>query len=495
MVRPPTPIESTRMIAVDRLTPHPDNPRRGNIEEIRQSLTRFGQYRAIIVQKSTMHICAGNHTYLAARAEGWTQILASIIDVDDDTARAILLADNRLADLGAYEPVSLAEVLGMVQNTTGLAGTGYTTEDLETMLARLDRKPEEDRTPKIEITDHDVRAGQVWKLGRHRLIIGDATKTTIHERLLGSRVAHLVVTSPPYAEQRDYDPESGFEPIKPDEYVDWWEPIQANIAAHLAPDGSMLINLKPPGRDLDTDLYVFDLVVAHVRRWGWHFATELTWERNGVPKAPTLRFKNQFEPIYQFTRGRWKFRPDHVRHYSPNVPIAGGEGAGDTGWRNTQGHGGRAGSISFGGGPTPGAELDPEDAGRLGWRDPGTKKRRTGTAETISSVQGIESHDAGLYTKEGLAYPGNRLPTYAGSHEIVGHPAAFPVGLARFLIEAYTDPRDHVLDPFTGSGSTILAAEETGRTGFGIEISPVYANQALSRWDHHHPDRKSTPTK
>lgn len=463
-----SPIEATQYVPIDSIETHPENPRRGNIEEIRQSLVRFGQYRPIVVQQSTRRIIAGNHTYLAAKSEGWTQIMVTVIDVDDDMARAILLADNRLADIGSYEAVSLAEVMGMVANTTGLAGTGYTTEDLETMLARLDKKGEEDKTQKIEITDHDVKPDQIWKLGRHRLIIGDARKLTTWERLLGSKVANLVVTSPPYAEQREYDADSGFEPIKPDDYVDWWDPIQMAAATKLAKDGSMFINIKPAGRDLDTELYVFDLVAAHVRRWGWHFATELCWERNGVPKAPTLRFKNQFEPIYQLTRGRWKFRPDNVRHYSPNVPVSGGPGVGDTGWRDMQG---APGSVQFG--------------GQL-------KQRRTGTAETISSVQGIESHDAGEYTKEGLAYPGNRLPTYAGTHEIVGHPAAFPVGLARFLIEAYTDPKDTVVDPFSGSGSTILAAEDTGRIGYGIEISPKYANQALSRWDYHHPERKAT---
>src|SRR6185369_2322618 len=120
-------------------------------------------------------------------------------------------------------------------------------------------------------------------------------------------------------------------------FVDWFEAVQANVKSNLAPDGSWFVNIKPCAEGLDTSLYVFDLVIAHVRRWGWHFATEFCWERNGVPKGVTQRFKNQFEPVYQFALNRWKMRPEAVRHESDNVPVPFGKGAGNTSWANKQG--------------------------------------------------------------------------------------------------------------------------------------------------------------
>lgn len=132
---PNTPIQTTKDIRLDELTPHPQNPRRGDVDNIRESLARFGQYRPIVVQASTNHIIAGNHTWRAAKAEGWRTIKATIIDVDDETARAILVADNRLADLGSYETVDLTELLRSIEREGGLAGTGYTTADLAALLS------------------------------------------------------------------------------------------------------------------------------------------------------------------------------------------------------------------------------------------------------------------------------------------------------------------------------------------------------------------------
>ena len=90
--------------------------------------------------------------------------------------------------------------------------------------------------------------------------------------------------------------------------------------------------------------------------------------------------------------------------------------------------------------------------------------------------------DAGEYIVPGMAYPGNRLPTFAGSHEATGHSAAFPVGLPQFFIEAYTDPGDVTFDPFAGSGSTLIASENTGRRGYGMELSPGYCDVIVTRW-------------
>ena len=97
--------------------------------------------------------------------------------------------------------------------------------------------------------------------------------------------------------------------------------------------------------------------------------------------------------------------------------------------------------------------------------------------------QGGQDDDwfAGQYV-EGWAYPGNRLPSFVGSHEATGHPAAFPVGLPAFFVRLFTDVGDVVYDPFLGSGSSLLAAHQEGRVGFGMELSPGYVDVSLARF-------------
>ena len=79
----------------------------------------------------------------------------------------------------------------------------------------------------------------------------------------------------------------------------------------------------------------------------------------------------------------------------------------------------------------------------------------------------------------GLAYPGNRIRT--AQDAVTGHPAAFPTGLPAFFIEAFSDPGDGWFDPFLGSGTTMVAAEQLGRLCYGIEIEPKYVAVCLQR--------------
>ena len=133
----------------------------------------------------------------------------------------------------------------------------------------------------------------------HRLLCGDCRDSASVKRLCPEKI-NGVFTSPPYAEQR----KKQYGGVPADKYVGWWEAVQANVRRVLAEDGSFFVNIKPHADGLDTSLYVFDLVCAMVRLHGWHFATEFCWERIGVPKSVSRRFKNQFEPIYQFALGR-----------------------------------------------------------------------------------------------------------------------------------------------------------------------------------------------
>src|SRR5690625_1042618 len=127
----------TTTTKIDTLNPHHRNPRRGNIDTIAESLSRLGQYRPIVINTGTHtgrpnEILAGNHTWEAARKLGWETIQTVTIDVDEDTASRVLVADNRTSDLATNDDEQLAAILTDIAD---LEGTGYSDEDLDDILA------------------------------------------------------------------------------------------------------------------------------------------------------------------------------------------------------------------------------------------------------------------------------------------------------------------------------------------------------------------------
>ncbi len=96
------------IIPIGDVQPHPDNPRKGDLKAIGASVEELGFYGAIVVQRSTSFILAGNHRWKALKAAGATEVPVLWIDVDDEKARRIMLADNRVSDLGGYDPAALA---------------------------------------------------------------------------------------------------------------------------------------------------------------------------------------------------------------------------------------------------------------------------------------------------------------------------------------------------------------------------------------------------
>lgn len=117
-------------MTISSLTAYPTNPRRGDIDAIALSLHAHGQYRPIVVQASTKFVLAGNHTLKAAKKLGWKKIKAVLVDVDEDTAKKIVLADNRLTDLAGYNEPLLKSLLSALPE---LEGTGFTQSEVEAL--------------------------------------------------------------------------------------------------------------------------------------------------------------------------------------------------------------------------------------------------------------------------------------------------------------------------------------------------------------------------
>lgn len=104
---------------------------------IAESLAEHGQYAPIVIRPDGT-ILAGAHRWSAAKALGWERIWCAVVDVDEERARRIVLADNRTSDLAAYDDAALADLL---RELPDLDGTGYTGDDLDDLLAELDEVP------------------------------------------------------------------------------------------------------------------------------------------------------------------------------------------------------------------------------------------------------------------------------------------------------------------------------------------------------------------
>jgi ParB-like chromosome segregation protein Spo0J len=161
-------------VPIDSVTPHPRNVRKGDLEKLAESLQTHGQYRAIIVQESTGHIIAGNHTWKACRDLNWTHIAATFLNVSDDQALRMLLIDNRTSDLAEYDDQDLAQLLKELQQTgSELDGTGYENDDLTELLEKLadqadtsnddDLEPPPARTGLIECPE----CHHIWRADNH----------------------------------------------------------------------------------------------------------------------------------------------------------------------------------------------------------------------------------------------------------------------------------------------------------------------------------------
>lgn len=123
------------LVAIAHLREHPENPNKGDVDTISDSLEENGWYGSIIAQRSTGYILAGNHRYRAAKRKGATEIWVEYADVDDRTALTIMLADNRYAQLARLDTESLASVLTHVQDSVGdLTGTGFDAESMREMV-------------------------------------------------------------------------------------------------------------------------------------------------------------------------------------------------------------------------------------------------------------------------------------------------------------------------------------------------------------------------
>ena len=183
-------------VSIDSLKGLPGNPRIGDVDAVAASLEKFGQRKPIVVRKDDGTIIAGNHTWQAAKKLGWKEIAVAFVGDDDTTAQAYALADNRTAELGSYDEQALKDLIEKVAAVDPdlVRISGWSDSAVQELLTKI-----ESGLPKELIEDEIVdpplnaktKLGDIWQLGKHRLICGDATDVTVFKKLLNDEKADL----------------------------------------------------------------------------------------------------------------------------------------------------------------------------------------------------------------------------------------------------------------------------------------------------------------
>ncbi len=260
-----------------------------------------------------------------------------------------------------------------------------------------------------------------------RLIHGDSKEEL---KKLASDSIDLIVTSPPYADQR----KNTYGGIHPDRYVEWFLPITEELLRVLKPTGTFILNIKERVVNGERHTYVLELVLE-MRKQGWLWTEEFIWhKKNSYPGKWPNRFRDAWERLLQFNKNK-KF---NMYQEEVMVPI------GD--WAKT-----RLNNLS---------ETDKiRDESKVG----------SGFGKNISN-----------WLDRKMAYPTNvlHMATECGNKN---HSAAFPAALPEWFIKLFTKPGDWVLDPFLGSGTTSQVAQKLGRNSIGIELKEEYYQYVKKR--------------
>ena len=253
-----------------------------------------------------------------------------------------------------------------------------------------------------------------------RLFLGDAAKEL---KKVDDESVDLVITSPPYADQR----KQTYGGIHPDQYVEWFMPIAAELQRVLKPTGTFILNIKERVVAGERHTYVLELILA-MRQQGWLWTEELIWhKKNCYPGKWPNRFRDSWERLLQFNKQK------NFNMYQDAVMVPTGD------WAKS-----RLKNLS--------------DTDRT--RD--ESKVGSGFGKKIENWIG-----------RSMAYPTNvmHMATECGNKN---HSAAFPEALPEWFINLFTREGDCVLDPFMGSGTTVIVAERMGRNAIGVEILREY---------------------
>ncbi len=376
-------IDSLKLLIIDigKVMIDPRNARKhpdANLEAIKHSLQAYGQRKPIVVNSETNYIEAGNGLWLAAKELGWKKIAAVMVKDDSAMATGYAIMDNQSALLAEWDFPVLKDLLEQLDTGSfNMDLTGFDSKAIEDLMTQF-HEPEQGLTDDDEVPDAPepiCKMGDLWQLGEHRLLCGDATKREDVERLMAGEKADMVFTDPPYG--ISLKPVKNYASKKENKKKEEYQPI-------VGDDGSFDFGLVYPLIQVDV-WYVWGADYLFAKIPNFNSGSLIVWAKRFTEDESDKVFGSAFE---------------------------------------------------------------------ICWRLPRKKK-------VIWFERAINQ-----------------------SSEAMGiHPTQKPTALAIRGIQESSKMKAIVLDPFGGSGSTLIACEKLGRRCFMMEISEMYCSVILKRWE------------
>jgi DNA modification methylase len=380
--------------SVDALIPYARNAKQhsdAQVAQIAASIREFGWGAPILIDGQN-NLIAGHGRLLAARKLGMAEVPVVPMDhLTDTQRRALILADNKIGENASWEDDLLGIELAELKDAGfDLGLTGFSQDEWERLIAGEESDTtgltDDDAVPEVE--ENSVsQPGDIWTLGEHKLLCGDATKTEDYKALLGDELVDMTFTDPPYnvnyANTAKDKMRGKNRPILNDNLGDGFGSFLTDACMNILTHTKGAVYIAMSSSELDTLQSAF-------RAAGGKWSTFIIWAKN------------------TFTLGR----ADYQRQYEPIL----------YGWR------------------------DGADHFWCGARDQGD----------VWNVKKPQKNDL--------------------------HPTMKPVELVERALRNSSKTRDLVLDPFGGSGSTLIACEKAGRRARLIELDPKYVDVIIRRW-------------
>lgn len=441
-----------KKVKIDELKPHPKNPRihpDSAIEKLERSIREFGWTNPVLVSRDG-YILAGHARVKAAKKAGIEEVPVIYLELEGAKAEAYMIADNRLQEETKWDNEILEKLIkDLSEIDFDLKLTGFDKGEIDDILDDLLYK-DNFKVDLEDLIEPRIKRGEVWQLGRHKVICGDSTSNEVWNKLLEDEKADLIITSPPYNIGKDY--KSYDDKKEKEDYLDFIYKMGLVMKNHLKKGrfiGWNIGSLK--------ETYPHHQVVE-LEKAGFEYYREIIWVKSGVPY-----------PVFTATARKKK-----ARYYKPNykhelIYLFSNE----TNLENTQ-------KI-----PCPACDGEGQT----------TVMEIPNTHETIVLLtnEGIEvggdidirkkyKNDVWEISQSNATID---IPTIEKSGKVTkkAHPAPFPVEVPMALMGFLTTEGEFVVDPFLGVGSTIIAAEKSNRIAYGIELDEIYCEIAIQRWE------------
>lgn len=411
----------SQLVPVKELKAHPKNRNehpKDQLERLAKILEYQGWRYPIKVSKLSGFITSGHGRLAAAKLLKLKEVPVSFQDYADEAQEyADLQADNAIASWSELDLSAINADIGDLGPDFDIDLLGIKDFVIEP-AEKLEPQCDEDEVPDA-LPEPKVVRGEVYILGKHRLMCGDSTSIDNVEKLMDGNKADLCFTSPPYGQQRDYG--------EAKEKVQEWDQLMRDVFSILpvSSDAQVFVNLGMIHRECEWSPY-WNQWIDFMRSCGWLRFGLYVWDQGaGMPGDWNGRLAPSFELIFHFTKN--PRRPEKTKESKHAGQIKGGKG----------------------------------------------QRGKDGKVKEYSHVgKEIQSHK--------IPDSVIRVNRQAAQERGVNHPAMYPVELVLEFIEAW--PQRLLFEPFCGSGTTIISAEKAGATCFGMELDPHYCGIILDRW-------------